>query len=253
MEPRFSGKSIIVTGAASGIGRATAQAFAAEGGRVLVADRDGAGAEKVAQGICADGGEAVAMAVDVADFARCEAMVARAVEAFGGLDVAFNNAGIPGPMTAKVHEVSLEEWRQNQAVNLDGVFHCIKAEVPAMLARGGGAIVNTASAAGIVGGHNIAAYVAAKHGVMGLTKAAALDLAPAGIRVNAICPGAIRTAMLDVAFGIPETRAKLESSSPLGRVAEASETAAAVLFLASDAASFILGIGLPVDGGMTAQ
>jgi len=252
MQRRFEGKAIIVTGAASGIGRAAAQAFAAEGGRVLVADRDGAGAEQVAADIRAAGGEAVAMAIDIADFAQCEAMVARAVAEFGRLDVAFNNAGIPGSLTDPVHTVSLADWRAMMSVNLDGVFHCIKAEVPAMLARGGGAIVNTASVAGLVAGPTMSSYVTAKHGVMGLTRAAAIDLAPSNIRVNAICPGAVRTGMLEPALEDPEVRAQLEAS-PIGRIAEPQEAAAAALFLASDAASFILGVGLPVDGGLTVQ
>jgi NAD(P)-dependent dehydrogenase (short-subunit alcohol dehydrogenase family) len=252
MQQRFQGKAIIVTGGASGIGRAAALVFAAEGGRVLVTDRDGAGAERVAADIRAGGGEAIGMAVDIADFAQCEAMVARAVAAFGGLDIAFNNAGIPGSLSDPVHEVSLADWRAMMSVNLDGVFHCIKAEVPAMLARGGGAIVNTASVAGLVAGPTMSSYVTAKHGVMGLTRAAAVDLASSNIRVNAICPGAVRTAMLEPELDDPEVRALLEAS-PIGRIAEPQEAAAAALFLASDAASFLIGVGLPVDGGLTVQ
>ena len=250
---RFGNKSIIVTGAASGIGRATAQAFAAEGGHVLLADRNGPGAEDAAEAIRGNGGTAIAMAVDVSDFAQCEAMVARAVEAHGGLDIAFNNAGISGSLSAKIHELPLEDWQAMMAVNLTGVFHCIKAEVPAMLARGGGAIVNTSSAAGLIGGPGISAYVAAKHGVAGLTKAAALDLIKDNIRVNAVCPGAIRTGMLDTAFAIPEVRARLEADHPIGRVAEADEVARLVLFLASEEASFMVATCVPVDGGMIAQ
>jgi NAD(P)-dependent dehydrogenase (short-subunit alcohol dehydrogenase family) len=250
---RFEGKAILVTGGASGIGRAAAEAFAAEGGRVLVVDRDGDGAARVANGIVDAGGVAIGCAADIADFDACTRMVARAVEAFGGLDVAFNNAGIPGSLTQPVHETSLEDWRAMMAVNLDGAFHCIKAEVPAMLARGGGAIVNTASVAGLVAGPTMSSYVTAKHGVMGLTRAAALDLAPMNIRVNAICPGAIRTGMLESAFAVPEVRAQMEAAHPIGRVGTAQEAAAAVLFLASPAASFVLGVGLPVDGGVTAQ
>lgn len=250
---RFEGKAILVTGGASGIGRAAAEAFAAEGGRVLVADRHGEGAARVATGIVGAGGVAIDFVADIADFDACTRMVARAVEAFGGLDIAFNNAGIPGSLTQPVHETSLEDWRAMMAVNLDGAFHCIKAEVPAMLARGGGAIVNTASVAGLVAGPTMSSYVTAKHGVMGLTRAAALDLAPMNIRVNAICPGAIRTGMLESAFAVPEVRAQMEAAHPIGRVGTAQEAAAAVLFLASPAASFVLGVGLPVDGGVTAQ
>jgi len=217
-----------------------------------VTDRNGAGAEEVASAIRGFGGEAVAMAVDIADFAQCEAMVAQAVAAFGGLDIAFNNAGIPGSLTDRVHEVSLADWRAMMSVNLDGLFHCIKAEVPALLTRGGGAIVNTVSVAGLVAGPTMSSDVTAKHGAMGLTRAAAVDLAPSNIRVNAICPGAVRTGMLEPALEDPQVRAQLEAS-PIGRIAEPEEAAAAALFLASDAASFLVGVGLPVDGGLTVQ
>lgn len=247
---RFSGKRVIVTGAASGIGRATALAFAAEGARVLVADQNGSGAEAVAATIRSTGGTAVACQADISRYADCEAMVARAVEAFGGLDVAFNNAGIPGSMVKAVHEYDLDEWNRMIAVNLTGAFHCLKAEVPALLASGGGAIINTASVASLVAAPHMASYVSAKHGVLGLTKAAALDLIGRGIRVNAVCPGAVRTAMLEPALLIPEIKAKLESDHPIGRAAEPEEVAKVVLFLASDDSSFIVGHGLAVDGGV---
>jgi len=250
---RFTGKSIIVTGAASGIGRATARAFAAEGGHVLLADRNGAGAEEAAEAIRRAGGTAAAMAVDVCDAAQCEAMVARAVALHGGLDVAFNNAGIPGSLTKRVHEYAPEEWERMIATNLTGVFHCIRAEVPAMQARGGGAIVNTSSVAGLVAGPAIASYAAAKHGVLGLTKGAAIDLIGDNIRVNAICPGAIRTAMLETAFAIPEVRAKIEADHPIGRAAEPEEAARVVLFLSSEEASFMVGACVSVDGGAVAH
>ena len=248
MSGRFTGKVCLVTGAASGIGRATARAFAAEGASVLVADRDESGAQAVAEEI---GG--IAFAVDIADPVACEVMVARAVEAFGGLDIAFNNAGIPGSMTKKLHEYTLDEWDRMVAVNYSGPFHCMRAEIPAMLARGGGAIVNTASIAGLVAGPNIASYAAAKHGVVGMTKAAGIDYARDNIRVNAVCPGSIDTAMLAGAFAVPGIRQMLESGSPIGRVADPDEVARVVLFLASEDASFVIGHPMVVDGGVVAQ
>jgi NAD(P)-dependent dehydrogenase (short-subunit alcohol dehydrogenase family) len=247
---RFSGKSVIVTGGASGIGRATALAFAAEGAQVMVADQNGAGAEAVAEAIRAAGGTAASFRVDISLFADCQSLVDHTVARFGGLHVAFNNAGIPGSMTKAVHEYDLEEWNRMITVNLTGVFHSIKAEVPAMLASGGGAIINTASVASLVAAQNMASYVTAKHGVLGLTKAAALDLIRQGIRVNAVCPGAVRTAMLEPALQIPEIKAKMESDHPIGRTAEPEEIAKIVLFLASNEASFIVGHGLTADGGV---
>ena len=182
---RFDGKSVLVTGGASGIGRAAALAFAAEGGRVLVVDQNGEGAHATAEDIRAAGGHAEAMRADISDYGQCAAMVSRAMQAFGSLHVAFNNAGIPGSMTKAVHEYELHEWNQMLAVNLTGVFHCLKAEVPAMLASRGGAIVNTASVAGLVAAKHMASYISAKHGVVGLTRAAALDLIGQGIRGHA--------------------------------------------------------------------
>ena len=247
---RFTGKSVIVTGGASGIGRATAIAFAAEGAQVMVADQNAKGAEAVAQALRERGQQAQSCRVDISDFSSCAAMVERTVAAFGGLHVAFNNAGIPGSMTKSVHEYDLEEWNQMIATNLTGVFHSIKAEVPALLASGGGAIVNTASIAGLVAAEHMASYVTAKHGVVGLTRAAALDLIKLGIRVNAVCPGAVRTAMLETALAVPEIRAKIDADHPIGRAAEAEEIAKVVLFLASADASFIVGHALTADGGV---
>ena len=247
---RFTERSVIVTGGASGIGRAAARAFAAEGARVMVADQHEAGAIEVADAIRAAGGTAAACRADISVYADCEALVAKTVATFGGLHVAFNNAGIPGSMIKAVHEYELEEWNRMIAVNLTGVFHSIKAEVPAMLASGGGAIINTASVASLVGAQNMASYVSAKHGVLGLTKAAALDLIGSGIRVNAVCPGAVRTAMLEPALKIPGLMEKLAADHPIGRAAEPEEIAKVVLFLASNEASFIVGHGLAVDGGV---
>lgn len=250
---RFTGRSVIVTGGASGIGRATAFAFAAEGASVMVADQNGVGAQDVAGAIRALGQRAESFQVDIGDYGQVEALVANTVQAFGGLHIAFNNAGIPGSMTKAVHEYDLEEWNRMIAINLTGAFHSIKAEVPALLASGGGAIINTASVAGLVSAPHMASYVSAKHGVVGLTRSAALDLIKLGIRVNAVCPAAVRTAMLEPAFAIPGLGDKMAADHPIGRVAEAEEVAKVVLFLASDEASFIVGHALTIDGGLVIQ
>jgi len=252
MAKRFQDKSVIVTGGGSGIGRATAQAFAAEGARVLVVDWNEEAAETVAADIRGSGAMASACKADVSSYGDCEAMVREAVARHGGLHICFNNAGIGGPMIHKVHETTLDDWNRTIAVNLSGVFHCIKAQVPAMLESGGGAIINTSSVAGLVAGPNLAAYASAKHGVIGLTKAAAVDLIGNGIRVNCICPGATETAMLASTLEHPELREHLEGS-PIGRIADPMELARTVLFLASDEASFIVGHALTVDGGVVLQ
>ena len=253
MTQRFDGRSVLVTGAASGIGRAAAIAFAAEGGRVLLVDRDGDGAEAAAEAIRQDGGEADAFQADIADPLQCEAMVARAVERYGALHVAFNNAGVPSAIGADFEAFALEEWRRVMAVNLDGVFLSMRAEVPALKAAGGGAIVNTASVASLVAAPGMAAYVASKHGLAGLTKAAALDLIRHGIRVNAVCPGLTDTAMLAGATATPEVRRALEAQAPIGRIAQPEEVARAALFLASDEASYMVGALVSVDGGVPIQ
>ena len=253
MSRRFEGRSIIVTGAASGIGLAGARAFAAEGGRVLLADRNAAGVEAAAEAIRRDGGAAVACTADVANYASCQEMVARAVEAHGGLHVAFNNAGIPSALYYQFDDCPIDAWRQVIDVNLSGVFYCMKAEVPALKASGGTAIVNTASVASLVAAHGMAAYVSSKHGVAGLTKAAALDLIKHGIRVNAVCPGIIRTPMVASAMHDPKFVAAMEAAAPAGRIGEAEEPARAALFLASDEASYIVGALLTVDGGLVIQ
>lgn len=250
---RFTERSVIVTGGASGIGRATAFAFAAEGANVMVADQNGTGAEAVAGAIRALGQRAESFRVDIGDYGQCEALVSRTVSAFGGLHIAFNNAGIPGSMTKAVHECELDEWNRMIAINLTGVFHSIKAEVPALLASGGGAIINTASVAGLVSAPHMASYATAKHGVVGLTRSAALDLIKLGIRVNAVCPAAVRTAMIEPVFSVPGLGEKMAADHPIGRMAEAEEVAKVVLFLASEEASFIVGHALTIDGGLIIQ
>ncbi len=249
MAGTFAGKVALVTGGGSGMGRAAAVAFAREGARVAVADVDAAGGEETVQMIAAAGGEAFFARADVSNIADVEALVARALERYGGLDCAFNNAGINeehGP----VADLAEDLWDRILAVNLKGIFLCMKLEIPAMLRGGGGAIVNNASIVGLSGSRNHPAYVASKHGVVGLTRATARDYAARGIRVNAVCPGAIRTPMYVRMEGDDPTRdAEIAASLPIGRLGQSEDVAAAVLWLCSDAASFVTGHALVVDGG----
>jgi NAD(P)-dependent dehydrogenase (short-subunit alcohol dehydrogenase family) len=248
---RFEGKVALVTGAASGIGRATARAFAREGARVVVVDVDASAAQVTADEFLAAGGIAIACAADVSDPTACEAMVAQAIACFGQLDIAVNNAGIPAGFGADFLDTSIELWRRVVDVNLSGMFYAMRAEVPALKAAGGGAIVNTASVAGVIAGKGMASYVAAKHGVAGLTKAAALDLIAHGIRVNAVCPGAIDTAMLAPLMADSAAAAQMAGSIPAGRVGHPEEIAAAILFLCSPAASYAVGQLMLLDGGVS--
>jgi len=250
-ETEFEGKVALVTGAAGGIGRASARLFARHGARVAVADLHRTGAEETAELIREAGGEAVAIEVDVADAASVEAMVATTVAAFGRLDVAHNNAGIKGA-DLPVEEMPDEVWRAGIGIMLDGVFYCMKHEIPEMKKVGGGAIVNTSSGAGLIGVPRFANYVAAKHGVIGLTKAAALECIGDGIRVNAICPGTARSQMVDQWMqGSAEAEAAVAGLHPIGRIAEPEEIAEGAVWLASAAASFVVGTALTVDGGYT--
>ncbi|GAA0815724.1 SDR family NAD(P)-dependent oxidoreductase [Spirilliplanes yamanashiensis] len=246
MDQDFSGKVAVVTGGGSGIGEACARLLAARGAHVLVADRDLGGAERVAGDI---GGAARAFEVDVADPQACEAMVRAAVEAFGRLDVAVNNAGIGGPQQP-TGDYPLDGWASVIAVNLSGVFYCMRAELPAMLESGGGSIVNMASILGTVGFAQSVAYVAAKHGVVGMTKTAAVEYAQRGIRVNSVGPGFIDTPLLAAAD--PQILAGIGALHPIGRLGRAAEVAELVAFLASDRASNTTGSYLLSDGGYTA-
>jgi NAD(P)-dependent dehydrogenase (short-subunit alcohol dehydrogenase family) len=252
MSGRFAGRGILVTGAGSGIGRAAAQLFADGGGRVVVVDQDENEAQATVTSIRQAGGEALAIGADVSREADCRGMVERALAAYGRLHVAFNNAGIGASGFAVADEEEVT-WSRLIDVNLKGIFLGMKYEIPAMVGAGGGAIVNTASVAGLVGERGIGAYSASKHGVVGLTRTAALDYIGQGVRINAVCPGATRTRILASWFQDPKVESFILSRHPIGRIAEPEEIARAVLFLASDDASFIVGQALAVDGGLTAQ
>ena len=242
----FRGQTALVTGGGSGIGHATARAFATAGANVAVADIDRDNGEKTVEQIRAQGGTAEFFAADVADEVQVKAMVEDVLSRFGSLDFAHNNAGIEGE-NVPVAQWSSANWRKLIDVDLSSVFYCMKAEIPIMQAQGKGAIVNTASAAGLIGGYNLSVYLAAKHGVMGLTKGAAMDYANKGIRINALCPGPIDTPFI---AELPKPyRDRLIFGTPMDRLGQPEEMAAAVLWLCSDASSYVTGHALAVDGG----
>lgn len=251
----FAGKVAFVTGAASGIGRAAALAFAREGASVVASDVSEQGNQETARLIEKQGGRALAVRCDVTKSDDIKAALARTVETFGRLDFAFNNAGIEPKKPAATAEYEEEEWSRIIDINLRGVFLCMKHEIPLILNHGeGGAIVNTSSGAGIIGIKGSPAYTAAKHGVIGLTKAAALDYAARNVRINAICPGYIETPMMErFTGGTAEGRAKVISEEPVGRMGRPEEIATAVLWLCSDAAAFMIGHAMVIDGGQTVQ
>jgi len=249
----LTGKVALVTGAGSGIGRASALAFAREGAKIVVADVVVDGGEETVSLIKKTGGEASFIKADVAKAAEVEALINTAVATYGRLDCAHNNAGIAG-RSATVADDTEENWDRILAINLKGVWLCMKYEIPQMLKQGSGAIVNTASDAGLIAVRRGGAYVASKHGVVGLTKTAALEYAKAGIRVNAVCPGPIDTPMLQRGASLrPQIIEKMAAAQPVGRLGQPQEIAEAVVWLCSDAASFVTGQAMPVDGGYMAQ
>lgn len=249
----LTGKVALVTGGGSGIGRAAALIFAREGARVAVADYAVEGGEETVRAIEGAGGEAVFIRADVSKTADVKAMIRKVVDMWGRLDCANNNAGIEGT-PAPLADCSEENWDRTININLKGVFLCMKYEIPQMLKQGGGAIVNTSSVAGLVGFRRLPAYVASKFGIVGLTKAAALDYAQAGIRINAVCPGVIRTPMVErLTGGDPQAEAQLAAGEPVGRLGAPEEVGEAIVWLCSDAASFVTGHAMAVDGGWVAQ
>jgi NAD(P)-dependent dehydrogenase (short-subunit alcohol dehydrogenase family) len=248
----FAGRVVLVTGGSSGIGRASAEAFARLGASVMVADRDEVHGDVVVAAIEAKGGTARFVRVDVAEPDQVLAMVAAVEEEFGRLDVAVNNAGTPGTYKPFADQ-ALDDWQRTLAVNLTGVFLSMQAEIPAMLDVGRGAIVNVASAAGLMGFANLPAYVASKHGVVGLTKAVALEYARQDIRVNAVCPGNVHTPMLEGFVGGDQNALQgMGKVTPMGRLGTPAEIAESIVWLCSDAASYVTGHAMAVDGGVLA-
>lgn len=251
---QFMNKSVLVTGGAAGIGRATAMRFAAAGAKVAVADIAADGAQQTAEMINEQGGQAIAMQVDVTQAEQVAQMVASTVEAFDGLDIGFNNAGIEGSPFVRILDYDEDEYDRVMNVNVKGVWLCMREQIKHFMQVGGGSIVNTASVAGLVGGPNGSPYFASKHAVVGLTKAVAMEYCKRNIRVNAVCPAVIRTRMFEDSLAAkPDVEPVIVGMHPLGRLGEADEVASAVLYLASDQASFMTGHAMPVDGGLIAQ
>jgi NAD(P)-dependent dehydrogenase (short-subunit alcohol dehydrogenase family) len=247
----FAGKVAFVTGAANGIGRAAALAFAREGAGVVAADVSEQGIQETVRLIEGAGGRALAVGCDVTRAADVKAALDEAVETFGRLDFAFNNAGVEQPLTSAA-DLAEEEWDRIVDVDLRGVFLCMKHEIPLLLKQGGGAIVNTSSGAGVKGFAGQAAYSAAKFGVIGLNKAAALDYAKSNIRINAVCPGIVETPMMDrFSGGTPEGRERVIAQEPVGRMGKPEEIGAAVVWLCSEVAGFVVGHAMVIDGGQT--
>lgn len=252
MDLKLQGKAILVTGAGSGIGRATSLLFAKEGGRVAVVDVNKEGGEETVRLIDKHGGEGKFFQCDVSKAQEVEAMVREIVEKYGRLDCAFNNAGIEG-LNSPVIEYDEEIWDQVIDINLKGVWLCMKYEIPEMLKQGGGVIVNTASVAGLIGTPGSTGYTASKHGIVGLTKTSALEYAKAGIRINAICPGAVHTELIDrLIQKYPSMLKFYEDVHPIGRIGRVEEVAGAVVWLCSPWASFMTGDVMVIDGGLTA-
>jgi NAD(P)-dependent dehydrogenase (short-subunit alcohol dehydrogenase family) len=249
--PLLGGRVALITGAGRGIGAATARLFAREGAVVVLASRSADELDRLATDIEAVGGRALAVTTDVADAGSMEALVSQTIATYGRLDLAVNNAGV-GLGNMPLTEVSEALFDQTIAINLKGVFLALKYEIPAMLASGGGAIVNMSSTVGLVGsGAGIAPYIASKHGVIGLTRAAALEFAGQHIRVNALAPGTTATSVNEQWLGIPQVRERITATIPMGRLGEPRDVAEAALWLCSDASSYLTGVIVPVDGGYT--
>ncbi len=249
MNGLLDGKSALITGAGSGIGRATALAFARDGARCVLSDVDEAGLEESLSLVQATGAEAVARTADVSREPEVEALLAKCIEAFGRLDCAVNNAGITGN-PSPLAQMDLANWERVLSVNLTGAFLCLKHELVAMQAQGAGAIVNTSSGAGIVAAPFLSPYCASKHGILGLTKTAAAENARSGVRINAICPGSTDTPMMQKFMaGSPQAEKMIKGSMPGGRLGTPEEIAEAAVWLCSDRASFVNGTALVVDGG----
>lgn len=250
--PLFENKVAVVTGGGSGLGEAACYLYVREGAKVVVSDLNEKRGRETVQAIEKMKGEAIFVRADVSNPDDCRAMVEVALEKYGRLDIAFNNAGIGGE-TGVTAEYSLEGWRKVIDVNLSSVFYCMKYEIPAMLKSGGGAIVNMASILGQVGFEQSPAYVAAKHGVIGLTKTAALEYSQQGIRINAVGPGFIRTPLIASLEENRQVRDHLISLHPIGRLGESEEVAELVIWLSSDKASYVMGACYPIDGGYLAR
>jgi NAD(P)-dependent dehydrogenase (short-subunit alcohol dehydrogenase family) len=248
----LAGKVAVVTGASSGIGRSAAQIYAREGARVVVSDIMESGGLETVEEVQKAGGEAIFVRADVSEPSDCEALAQKTMEAFGRLDIAFNNAGIGGEQNPTV-DYSLEGWQKVIDINLSGVFYCMKYQIPAMMKNGGGAIVNMASILGWVAFANSPAYVASKHAVIGLTRNVAVEYAKQGIRANAVGPGFIRTPLIEELEQNEEAYNMLVSLHPVGRLGEPEEVAELVVWLSSEKASFITGAYYPVDGGYLAS
>jgi NAD(P)-dependent dehydrogenase (short-subunit alcohol dehydrogenase family) len=254
MPKRLEGKVALVTGASSGIGRASAVALAAEGARVVVAARRVEMGQETVAIIRDAGGEAAFVRADVSVAADVERLVRETADAYGRLDCALNNAGVPGSVLAPTADLTEEQWDEVLTTNLKGVWLSMKYEIPLMLEGGGGSIVNMSSILGLVGsGMGVSPYVTSKHAIVGLTKAAALEYAKRGVRVNAVCPGFVETALIELATDVPGIGEALAAAHPVGRIGRPEEIAGAVVWLCSNEASFVTGQTVVLDGGYTAQ